>query len=93
MPDVTEQVMALYESLIEAYDHDSDTNEERDTYIDTLTQYTHAVALAATHAFAELVGVDPDSVSMLDLTTEQYHKLEASGMLDVYITGKDRTDD
>jgi len=44
-------------------------------------------------AFAELVGVDPDSVSMLDLTTEQYHKLEASGMLDVYITGKDRTDD
>jgi len=93
MPEVVDAVMALYESLMHAYDHDGNTNEERDAFIDTLAEYTHTVALAATHAFAELVGVDPDRVSMLNLTERQYHQLEASGMLDIYITGKDTTDD
>jgi len=75
-----------------AYDHDGNTNEERDTYIDTLKAYTSTVALAATQAFADMMDIDVD-MDMLDLTTEQYTKLEASGMLDLYITGKDTTDD
>ena len=93
MPDIAEQVMALHSKLIHAYDHDDNTNEERDAYIDTLREYTSAVALAASRAFGELLGIDPDSMNVLDLTSEQYTKLEASGMLDAYIDGKDRTDD
>lgn len=92
MADITDRVMALHDALIYAYDHDSDDNEERDAYIDTLKQYTSAVALAASQSFAELLGIE-DSVSMLELTEEQYAKLEASGMLATYIDGKDRTDD
>ena len=84
MADITERVVALHDALIYAYDHDDDTNEERDAYIDILKQYTSTVALAASQAFAELLGIDAD-VSMLQLTEEQYTKLEASGMLEDYI--------
>lgn len=94
--DIADAVMALHELLIEQYMTTADshaTQAECDAFIDTLKQYTSAVAVAATHAFAELVGIDPARVTMLDLTTEQWHKLEASGMLDTYISGKDTTDD
>jgi len=91
MPDATDKVMALYDSLIEQYT--DTTTYDADAFIDTLKEYTSAVAIAASHAFAELMGVDPDRVSVLDLTTEQWHKLEASGMLSTYIDGKDTTDD
>ena len=93
MPDLTDRVMALHTELIRAYDHDDNTNEERDTYIDTLKEYTTVIALAASQAFGELLGIDPDTMTVLDLTPKQYAKLEASGMLDLYIDGKDRTDD
>lgn len=100
MPDIADKVVALHDQLIYAYDHanaydhdDADDNEERDAYLDTLKQYTSTVALAASKAFAELVGIDSDNVEILQLTTEQYTKLEASGMLDVYIDGKEETDD
>ena len=93
MPDIADRVIALHSELIRAYDHDDNTNEERDAYIDTLREYTSVVALAASQAFGELLGLDPDAMTVLDLTPEQYAKLEASGMLDAYIDGKDRTDD
>ena len=92
MADDKERVVALYDSLIEQYGHIATTQAEMDAYTDTLREYTSAVAVAASRAFAELLGVDTD-VSMLELTDEQYTKLEASGMLGAYIDGKDRTDD
>ncbi len=92
MPDLADKIIELHAALIYAYDHDDDSNEDRDAFIDTLKQYTSTIALAATQAFADMVDVDVD-MALLDLTTEQYTKLEASGMLDLYITGKDTTDD
>ena len=93
MAEIRDRVVALHDALIYAYDHDDDSNEDRDAYIDTLKQYTSAVALVATHAFAQLVGIPTDDIQMLELTDEQYRKLEASDMLDTYIDGKDSTDD
>ena len=93
MPDLTERVMALHAELIALYDTNDMSKQAHAHYLDTLKAYTSAVALAASRAFGELLGIDPDSMTVLDLTGEQYTKLEASGMLDVYIDGKDRTDD
>lgn len=92
MADTSERVVALHDALIYAYDHDDNNNEERDTFIDTLKQYTSTVALAASQSMLELLGVDAD-VRMLELTAEQYRKLEASGQLDAYIDGKEKLDD
>ncbi len=93
MAEIRERVLGLHDALIHAYDHDDADSEERDAYIDTLKQYTSAVALAATHAFAQLVGIPSGDIQLVDLTDAQYRKLEASDMLDVYIDGKDSTDD
>jgi len=90
--DNTDRVVALHDKLIEEYA--AYTNSERaiTEFTELLSEYTSACALAASQAFAELLGIDAD-VSMLQLTDEQYRKLEASGQLDAYIDGKDRLDD
>ena len=92
MADKAERVVALHDALIDAYDDNDLSKQAHFEYIELLKQYTSAVALAATRAMAELLGIDAD-VSILNLTDEQYAKLEASDMLDVYIDGKDTTDD
>ena len=91
--DVPALVLDLHDALIYAYDHDDETNEERDAFIDTLNQYTTAVVAASTRAVCQLLGIDMENVQMLELTEEQYHKLEESGMLDVYMEGRDGLDD
>ena len=92
MADNVERVVGLHEQLIELYAAHTDSEQAITEYIDTLKQYTSAVAVAASQAFAELLGIDAD-VSLLELTEEQRIKLEASDMLDTYIDGKDTTDD
>jgi len=91
MPDLADRVMALHSRLIDQYE--DTTTYDVDAFTDLLKEYTSVVALAASQAFGELLGIDPDTMTVLDLTTEQYTKLEASGMLGTYIDGKDRTDD
>ena len=91
--DVPAHVVDLHDALIHAYDHDDETNEERDAFIDTLKQYTTAVVVASTEAVCDLLGIDMENVQMLELTEAQYHKLEESGMLDVYLEGRDGLDD
>jgi hypothetical protein len=91
--DGTRHVAELYRALIYAYEHDDETNEEHDEYVDTLKAYTTAVVVATTQSVCHMLGVDMDDVQMLALTERQYHRLEESGMLDVYIDGKERLDD
>ncbi len=91
--DVPAHIADLHDALIYAYDHDDETNEERDEYIATLKQYTTAVVVSATEAVCDLLGIDMENVQMLELTEAQYHKLEESGMLGAYIEGRDGLDD
>ncbi len=92
MADIADRVTALHDLLIEQYAaHTSDEQAITD-YIDTLKQYTSTVVLAASQAMADMLGMDAD-VSVLQLTDEQYRKLEASDMLDIYVDGKDTVDD
>lgn len=93
MVDKSERVVALHDALIEQYASAYEPNRaEIEAYTDALREYTSAVVLAASQAMAEMLGLDAD-VSVLQLTDEQYRKLEASDMLDIYIDGKDGTDD
>lgn len=91
--DVPTNVADLHDLLLKLYVDGADTIEEYDTYVDMLKLYTTAVMRASTEAVCELMGIDPDRVAMLELTEAQYHRLVESDMIDVYIDGKDETDD
>ncbi len=92
MAVASEDIRALHDALIYAYDHDDLDNEQRDTYIDTLKLYANTVALATARTLMEMLGIDANA-ELLALTARQYGQLEASDMLELYIDGKDDTDD
>ena len=79
--------------LIELYVDNDTSQRAHSLFIDTLRDYATAIALAASKATCSMLGMDDDSVQMLDLTARQYAKLEASDMLGIYIQGKEETDD
>ncbi len=92
MDEMTGRVVALHDALIELYDSNDMSKQARTEYSAMLKQYASTVALVATRALMELLGIDAN-VELLQLTAKQYGQLEASDMLDVYIDGKEDTDD
>ncbi len=92
MDEMTGRVVALHDQLIEMYDSNDMSKQARTEYSAMLKQYASTVALVATRALMELLGIDAN-VELLQLTAKQYGQLEASDMLDVYIDGKEDTDD
>lgn len=93
MDAIADQVQALHTDLIAQYDSTDMSNQAHDLFIDTLKEYTSIVALASTKAMCAMLGIPTDGIRLLDLTADQYAKLEASGMLSTYIEGKDDIDD
>ena len=91
--DVPTTIPDLADALIYAYEHDDETNEEHDAFVVLLKQYATAIVHASTRAVCSMLGVDVESVHMLELTETQYRKLEESNMIDTYMDGKDETDD
>lgn len=79
--------------LIELYHCTNEEWKDEEEFDDTLKQYTSAVMLASTAAILSLLDIEIADMQMVELTEEQRDKLAASGMLDQYLDGKDRTDD
>ncbi len=93
MDAIADQVQALHTHLIAQYDSTDTSKQARDLFIDTLKEYTSKVALASTMSLCDMLGIPTDGIRLLDLTAEQYAKLEASGQLGAYIDGKEELDD
>jgi hypothetical protein len=83
----------LHALLIEIYESGDTSPSGQTLFTDTLSEYTSAIALATSQAICTMLGLDSDDVRLLDLTAEQYKKLEASDMLAEYMMGKDELDD
>lgn len=93
MDDLAHRITTLHASLVAQYSSTDSSTIAYDAFIDSLKQYTSAIALASTHAMAALLGIPTDDIRMLELTSEQYKALVDSGMLEAYIDGKEELDD
>lgn len=93
MGDPRTQIIQLHDQVIEQYNSTDHSDQAYKQFIDTLKQYATAITLATTHATCSLLGLDVDSVRLLDLTDDQYRRLMESGMMDTYLEGKDEPDD
>ncbi len=87
------RVSSLHDSLLEAYTDLTHDEQAIEAYKVVLARYTSTTALATTLALCTMLGIDTDNIRLLDLTTEQYDKLEASGQLGAYIEGRGTLDD
>ena len=67
--------------------------QARKGYEEYLMEYTLEIMKAATAVLMDALDLDPADVKIVDITEHQRHALLASGCLDLYIAGKDTTDD
>ncbi len=85
--------MQVYQHLLRLYNANTIDMTARKHYETTLMEYTLEITKAATAVLMEALDIDPADVKIVDITERQRHALLASGMLDLYITGKDTLDD
>ncbi len=85
--------LLVYQRLLAMYEDSDGSKQAHKEYEDTLMEYTLEVMKAATTVVLEGLDIEDTEVHVVRITERQRTALLASGMLDLYITGKDTTDD
>lgn len=91
--DAETPAMQVYQHLLRLYNANTIDMTARKEYEETLLEYTLEITKAATVVLMNALDIDAADVQILEITERQRHALIASGMLDLYITGKDTVDD
>ena len=90
MPDSTPDVRAR---LIAAYALRCNNEADLATYMEYLDQYSRELIHGAVKDLLEYLGLDQEvEVEVIHLTEEMRTKLEKSGMLEEYLSGRDKED-
>lgn len=86
------EVEPLQSRLLDLYNARTTDKIRREIFSDALKHYTSAVALGSAKATLDMLGIEIESMEIIQLTEDQRDKL-AAGSIGQYIDGKDRTDD